>query len=143
MYVRKVSKNRHFTSLLRIFCYIYSIIKDGSVKAFVFNTLWFFLHKSSILNIFKSLILPTIPVIALFYFCSVTNYNLALKKSYSYFDIPFFSPMREHIRYTLSHNNCCPPKCKPSRHTKKDTTTYITISNDVLNFYYIKAHHLS
>ena len=26
---------------------------------------------------------------------------------------------------------------------QKDTTTYITISNDVLNFYYIKAHHLS
>ena len=25
----------------------------------------------------------------------------------------------------------------------KDTTTYITISNDVLTFYYIKAHHLS
>ena len=27
--------------------------------------------------------------------------------------------------------------------TQKDTTTYITISNDVLIFYYIKAHHLS
>lgn len=26
---------------------------------------------------------------------------------------------------------------------QKDITTYITISNDVLNFYYIKAHHLS
>ena len=26
---------------------------------------------------------------------------------------------------------------------EKDTTTYITISNDVLIFYYIKAHHLS
>lgn len=26
---------------------------------------------------------------------------------------------------------------------QKDTTTYITISNDVLIFYYIKAHHLS
>ena len=28
-------------------------------------------------------------------------------------------------------------------YTQKDTTTYITISNDVLFFYYIKAHHLS
>lgn len=26
---------------------------------------------------------------------------------------------------------------------QKDITTYIPISNDVLNFYYIKAHYLS
>ena len=43
------------------------------------------------------------------------------------------TPPHEHIRYTLSHKNCCLLKCKLSRH-KKDTTTYITISNDVLFF---------
>ena len=59
-----------------------------------------------------------------------------------YFDAPFYHPIHEHNRYTLSVKNCCHLKCKIPRHTK-DTTTYITISNDVLIFYYIKAHHLS
>ena len=56
--------------------------------------------------------------------------------------LSIFTPTHKHIRYTLFHKDCCCYKCKLSRH-KKDTTTYITISNDVLFFYYIKAHHLS
>ena len=43
------------------------------------------------------------------------------------------TPLHEYIRYTLFHKNCCLLKCKLSRH-KKDTTTYFTISNDVLIF---------
>lgn len=47
--------------------------------------------------------------------------------------LSLFTPTHKHIRYTLFHKDCCCYKCKLSRH-KKDTTTYITISNDVLFF---------
>ena len=47
--------------------------------------------------------------------------------------LSIFTPTHKHIRYTLFHKDCCCYKCKLSRH-KKDTTTYITISNDVLFF---------
>jgi len=105
--------------------------------------LGFFFTNLKYINIFKILILPTIPVIALFYICSVTNYNLALKRNPIHIlifkfliqcvntsDTPF--PQKTAALSNVNHPDI-----------QKDTTTYIPISNDVLNFYYIKARHLS
>ena len=96
--------------------------------------LGFFFTNPKYINIFKSLILPTIPVIILFYFCSVTNYNLALKRNPIHISIFHFL-----IQCVNTSDTPFPQKTATSSNvnhpdTQKDTITYIPISNDALSF---------
>lgn len=87
-----------------------------------------------------------IPVIGLFYLCSVTNYNLVLKRNPIHISMFHFSIQYMNISDTPFPQNTAALQNVKHPNIQKDTTTYITISNDVLNFYYIKyikAYHFS
>lgn len=87
-----------------------------------------------------------IPVIALFYLCSVTNYNLVLKRNPIHISMFHFLIQYMNISDTPFPQNTAALQNVNHPDTQKNITTYITISNDVLNFYHIKhikAYHFS